>query len=60
MPEKGSKSQDYPGLKVVCGDCKVPATVIVFHIQALLSTVRFGSPAAISTQIINSSKTVPV
>lgn len=60
FPERGSKSQDHPGVKVFYGDCKIPAKVIVFHIQALLSTGRFGSPAAISTQIINSSETVPV
>lgn len=40
--------------------CKIPATLIVFHIQALLCAVRFGSPAATPTQIMNSSKTVPV
>lgn len=45
LPEKVSQSQDRPGLEVVCGDWKVTVTVIVFlwYIQALLSTVKFGS-----------------
>lgn len=60
MPERGRQSQDHPGLEVFYGDCKIPATMIVFHIQALLSTGRFGSPAATSTQITNSSEPVPV
>lgn len=60
LPEKASQSQHHPGLEVVCGDWKVTVTGIVFlwYIQALLSTVKFGSPIAISTQIINNSKTV--
>ena len=60
LPEKARQSQDHPGLEVVCGDWKVTVTVIVllWYIQALLSTVNFGSPAAISTKIINNSKTV--
>jgi len=60
LPEKASQSQDHPGLEAVCGDWKVTVTVVAFlgRIQALLSTVKFEPPAAISTQITDDSKTV--